>query len=185
MTAEAVPYISERDYLQLEAASEIKHEYFNGQIFAMAGASDQHELVSGNLFGALLQHLRGSGCRVFKSDMKVRMTFFDQPLYRYPDVFVACDPADNHRLFRDRPKLLIEVLSEGWDDAALAKFTTYRSIPSVEELVFADPDPSAPVVYLLRREDGWEPTEIVRGMEGRFTLQSVGLELKVADLFLT
>ena len=183
MTAEAVHYITEQEYLEGEARSEMKHEYVDGIVYARASASDPHELVSGNFFGALLNHLRGKGCRVFKSDMKVRMSFLEKPLYRYPDVFVACDPADNHRLYRERPKLLIEVLSNDWDDAALAKFIGYRAISTVEEIVFADPNVDAPVVYLSRRADGWEPVEIVRGMEAKFTLQSVALELGVADLF--
>jgi Uma2 family endonuclease len=183
MTAEAVHYITEQQYLELEARAELKSEYFDGVMYAMAGASDSHELVSMNFAGALLNHLRGKGCRVFKSDMKVRMSFLEKPLYRYPDVFVACDPADNHRLYRERPKLLIEVLSNDWDDAAMAKFIGYRAIPSAEEIVFADPNPEAPVVYLSRRADGWEPVEIVRGIDARFTLRSVGLEMSVAELF--
>ncbi|HEV7866689.1 MAG TPA: Uma2 family endonuclease [Chthoniobacteraceae bacterium] len=183
MTAEAVPYLTEQQYLEAESRAETKSEYFDGVMYAMAGASDPHELVSMNFAGALLNHLRGKGCRVFKSDMKVRMTFLEKPFYRYPDVFVACDPADNHRLYRERPKLLIEVLSNDWDDGAMAKFIGYRSIQTVEEIVFADPNAEAPIVYISRRAEGWEPVEIVRGTESRFTLRSVGLEMSVADLF--
>lgn len=183
MTAEAVHYVTEQEYLAGEPRSDVKHEYHDGVVYAMAGASDVHELVSLNLAVALSNHLRGKGCRVFKSDMKVRLSFLEKPFYRYPDVFVACDPTDNHRLFRERPKLIVEVLSDDWDDAAMAKFIAYRSIASVEEIVFAEPNPDAPIVYLSRRADGWEPVEIVRGMNAEISLRSVGLTLKVAELF--
>ena len=183
MSAEPVPYISEQEYLAGERHAELKHEYCDGAVYAMAGASDPHELVSTNFLAALHGHLRGKGCRVYKSDMKVRLSYLGKIYHRYPDVFVTCDPTDDHRYFRERPKLLIEVLSDGWDDAALAKFISYRAITTVEEIVFADPIHEAPVVYVSRRAEGWEPPEIATGMQSEFTLRSVGLTLKVSDLF--
>lgn len=183
MSAEPVPYITEQEYLHGEMQAETKHEYGDGIVYAVADASDTHELVSTSFLGALHGHRRGKGGRVYKSDMKVRLSYFNKSYDRYPDVFVACDPTDDHQYYRERPKLLIEVLSDGWDDAAFAKFITYRAIATVEEIVFADPIAESPVVYLSRRADGWEPAEIASGMGAEFTLRSVGLTLKVSELF--
>ena len=183
ISAEPIPYITEDEYLEGEQHSEVKHEYYDGQVFAMAGASDAHELVALNLAAALLAHLRGKGCRVFKSDMKLRTQFRGKTLHYYPDVMVACDPADAHPLFRERPRLLIEVLSEDWKKDIVEKAGTYPRIASLEEFVTIDPQPAAPEVQISRRADGWEPVEVVRGMEAEFTLRSVGLTMKVADLF--
>ncbi len=85
-------YITPEEYLQLELHSDVKHEYIDGYVYAMAGASDSHVTVSGNLFALLRNHVRGSGCRVFISDMKARI----EPLNRcyYPDVMVTCDERD-------------------------------------------------------------------------------------------
>ncbi len=183
-SAEPVSYITEEEYLEGEQHSEVKHEYYDGQVYAMAGASDGHELVAGNVFAALLAHLRGKGCRVFKSDMKLRLRFREKPLHYYPDVMVACDPADAHPLYRERPKLLVEVLSSDWNKDIVEKGAIYPRIATLEEYVVIDPQPEAPEVQISRRANGWEDLEIVRGMEAEFTLHSVGLTLKVADLFL-
>lgn len=100
ISAKPVPYITEDEYLEGEQLAEVKHEYFDGQVYAMAGASDGHELVAGNIFAALLAHLRGKGCRVFKSDMKLRLQFRGKTLHYYPDIMVACDSADTNPLYR-------------------------------------------------------------------------------------
>ena len=183
IAAEPVRYITEEEYLEGEQLAEVKHEYFDGQVFAMAGASDGHELVAGNIFAALLAHLRGKGCRVFKSDMKLRLQFRGKTLHYYPDIMVACDLADKNPLYRERPRLLIEVLSEDWKKDVVEKAATYPRIETLEEYVTIDPNPEAPEVQISRRADGWEPLEVVRGMDAQFTLRSVGLTLKIADLF--
>lgn len=183
ISAEPVAYITEQEYLEGEMLSEERHEYFDGHVYAMAGATDSHEIVAMNIAGLLWAHLRGKPCRVFKGDLKVRLRFIEKPLYYYPDVMVACDPTDNHRLYRERPKLLIEVLSKDENKDWVEKSSAYRRIESLEEYVIADPNPDQPVVWILRREDGWEPPETARGMEAEFTLRSVGLTLRVSDLF--
>jgi Uma2 family endonuclease len=183
ISAQPVPYITEAEYLEGEQHAEVKHEYYDGQVYAMAGASDRHELAAGNVFAALLSHLRGKGCRVFKSDMKLRLQFRGKTLFYYPDVMVACDPADNAPLYREHPKLIVEVLSDDWKKDIVEKAATYSRIPSLEEYVVIDPRPEAPEVQISRRENGWEPVETVQGIGAEFTLRSIALTLKVADLF--
>lgn len=167
----------------MEAEAEERHEYCDGRICAMAGARDEHELVAMGFTLALGNHLRGSGCRAYKSDMKIRARYRDKTLYYYPDVFVACGPAEAKAVFREDPKLIIEVLSEDWKKDLAEKLTIYKNIATLEEYVVADPRADAPEVFLYRRADGWEPPEVVGGMDAEFTLRSVGLTLKVAELF--
>jgi Uma2 family endonuclease len=183
ISARSEHFITEEEYLAMEEVAEEKHEYCDGRIYAMAGARDEHELVSMGFAGELRSHLRGSGCRAYKSDMKVRTKYRDKVLFYYPDVFVACGPATAKAVFREDPKLIIEVLSEDWKKDLAEKLAIYKHIPSLEEYVVADPRSDAPEVFLYRRADGWEPPEIVQGMDAQFTLRSVGLTLKVADLF--
>jgi Uma2 family endonuclease len=176
-------YITEEEYLAGEALAEVRHEYCDGVVVAMAGAKDEHELVSLNFAAALMGHLRGSGCRTYKSDMKVRALYRGKVLYCYPDIFVACGPTDPQAVYREDPKLIIEMLSEDWKKDLAEKLTIYRSIPSLEEYVVADPRQDSPEVFIHGRADGWEPPETATGMNAGFTLRSVGLTLKVADLF--
>ena len=183
ISAEPIPYLTEQDYLEGEKVAEVKHEYYDGQVYAMAGASDGHELVALNFATTLVSHMRGKGCRVYKSDMKLRLMFRGKPLFYYPDVMVACDPAEAHPLYREHPKLIVEVLSKNWKKDTVEKAAIYTSIPTLEEYVIFDPKPEAPKVHISRRADGWEPVETVRGMSAEFTLHSIALTLKVADLF--
>ncbi len=183
MSAEPVPYLTEREYLIGEEFADVKHEYYDGIIYAMAGASDPHELVSTNFLGLLWSHLRGKNCRVYKSDMKLRLTFRGKIIFYYPDVMVACDPAEKDPVYREKPRLIIEVASRNWRKDTVEKAATYAGIPTLEEYVVAVPNPDRPKVQISRRENGWEPVEVVEGMESEFTLRSVGLTLKVADLF--
>lgn len=85
-------YISPKEYLEGEKVSEIKHEYIDGQVYAMAGASDAHVTVSMNVFMLLRNHLRGSGCRVYMLDIKAQIDVINR--YLYPDVMVNCDLRD-------------------------------------------------------------------------------------------
>jgi Uma2 family endonuclease len=183
ISARSEHFITEAEYLAMEEVAEEKHEYCDGRIYAMAGARQGHELVALAFAAELRRHLLGSGCRTFKSDMKVRAIYREKALFYYPDVFVACGPADDRAVFREDPKLIVEVLSEDWKKDLAEKLAIYKHIPSLEEYVVADPRSDAPEVFLYRRADGWEPPEIVQGMDAQFTLRSVGLTLKVADLF--
>ncbi len=194
ISAERVPYITEEEYLEGEAWAELKHEYCDGQVYpmtdpfacgisGMAGASDAHELVALNVASALLAHLRGKGCRVYKSDMKLRLQFREKTLFYYPDIMVACDPSDANPLFREKPKLIVEVLSPNWKKDLVEKAAAYARIETLEEYVIIDPRPEAPEVTLSRRAEGWEPGEAVTGMKATFRFRSVDLDFRVADLF--
>src|SRR5438270_11210119 len=110
-TAEKPGMVTVEDYLSGELRSETRHKYMGGSVYAMAGASEEHNAVAGNLFAALHAHLRGKPCRVFFVDMKVRLLITRTDTFYYPDLMVACDPRDTDRYFKRHPKVLIEVLS--------------------------------------------------------------------------
>ena len=129
------PHLTPEEYLQLETHSLGKHEYFNGDIFAMAGATDAHVTIAGNLFAELRSHLRGSGCRVFISDMKARIDSRNH--FFYPDILVTCDPRDREiDTYKRFPKLIVEVLSKSTESFDRGdKFNDYQTLDSLEEYV--------------------------------------------------
>ena len=183
MPAEAIPYVSVEDYLAGELRSEERHEYFDGIVTAMAGASDIHEIIAGNLFGALLNHLRGKPCRPFQSGMKLRLRVQNRDLFYYPDIMVTCQPTDNARYFREQPILLGEVLSGDENKDLVEKYFAYQRIASLEEYIILGQDRTRPEVRIFRRDDGWEAGEIHTDPAAQFTLRSVGLTLTLGDLY--
>jgi len=175
----ASQFVTVEDYLEGESRSQIKHEYIDGDLRAMAGASDRHELVAGNLFVALSNHLKGKGCRVYKSDMKVRLNYFEADVFFYPDIMVCCEPSDQHPLYKEHPKLLIEVLSKDENRDLIEKHAAYQGIASVEEYVAIRPNEDVPEVFLFRRANGWRRETVTAG---EFFLASVGLRLPLGEL---
>src|SRR5438876_4814746 len=107
--AQSQQFISEEEYLEGELHSEVRHEYVGGHVYAMAGASDDHNRIALNISSALHERLRGKRCEPFMVDMKLKIP--GSQAFYYPDVLVACDPADKAKYFRERPMVVFEVLS--------------------------------------------------------------------------
>lgn len=132
MVAAAQIYLTPDKYLQMEEQSDIKHEYIDGYIYAMAGALDSHVTIAGNLFALLRNHVRGSGCRAYIADMKARIESLNR--YYYPDVMVSCDERDRETAAYKRfPCLIVEVLSnstEAFDRGD--KFADYQTLESLQ-----------------------------------------------------
>ena len=126
--------LTPQEYLLSEQVSEIRHEYVDGEVYAMAGGSDAHARISLNIAALLKNKLRGSGCSIYLGEMKAQI---DDNKYFYPDVMVTCHPADlKNNYAKQHPKLIIEVLSastEGYDRGK--KFEYYRQLASLEEYV--------------------------------------------------
>lgn len=135
MIASPDPILSAEDYLQFEAESPTKHEYIDGVAYAMAGASDAHVTIAGNLFALLRSHVRGSNCRVYMADMKVRIEARNR--FYYPDVMVTCDPRDRDTpIYKQFPRLIVEVLSDSTEAFDRGdKFFDYQALESLEEYV--------------------------------------------------
>ncbi|AVH67002.1 Uma2 family endonuclease [Nostoc sp. 'Peltigera membranacea cyanobiont' N6] len=174
-------YISPEEYLEGEKFSEIKHEYIDGQVYAMAGASDAHVTVVGNLFVLLRNHLRGSGCRVYIADMKAQIDVINR--YFYPDMMVTCDTRDKEfEYFKCYPSLIIEVLSEsteGYDRGK--KFASYRHIESLQEYVLISPDRIS--VECFRRNEQGQWVLYPYEKEQEVHLASVDFRCAIAEIY--
>ena len=121
-------YLSPIEYLHLEEHSDLKHEYLDGEVYAMAGASDRHVTIAGNLFAVLRSHLRGSGCRVYMSDMKAKIETANR--FFYPDVMVTCDDRDKSTSnYKQYPCSIVEVLSDSTEAFDRGdKFSDYQQL---------------------------------------------------------
>ena len=174
-------HFSPEEYLAWEAEQSEKHEYVDGEVFAMAGAAEGHITVCLNVAMALRQHLKGSPCRTFMADMKVQ-AHADSGCY-YPDVLVTCSARDaKDPLVKREPSLLVEVLSPGtaaYDRGS--KFSSYRQLTSLQEYVLIDTDTRATDVY-RKGADGLWVLHPFAGEEA-VELVSVALTIPAAVLF--
>ncbi|MFI3218220.1 MAG: Uma2 family endonuclease [Methylococcales bacterium] len=176
MALHAHSYLTEAEYLHGEQFSDIKHEYIYGDVYAMAGASRNHERLSGNIFGALLSHLKDLRCEPFMSDIKVKADGH----YFYPDVIVVCDDEQGDDYYTEKPVIIVEVLSKGTrrNDKSL-KMHAYKTLPSLQEYVLIEQD--FVDVEVCRRVNGWVSEHYFLGDEVTFT--SLDLTLVVTDIY--
>ena len=169
------------DYLVWESGQLERHEFLDGEVFAMAGAEDRHVTVSMNLAFALRQHLSGSPCRTFMSDMRLQVAAANS--YFYPDVLVTCSALDlASPMVKTEPKLIAEVLSPSTAayDRGL-KFSHYRSLASLEEYLVIELDTRSTDCYRKGADELWVLHPFARGEV--VLLASVALELGAAQLF--
>lgn len=175
-------YIAPDEYLEMEEKRDIKHEYIDGYVYAMAGANDPHVTIASNAFMIIRNHLRGSNCRVYISDMKARIDALNR--FYYPDVMVTCDPKDAQSPNQKRyPKLIIEVLSkstEGFDRGD--KFADYQQLESLEEYVLVNTKRQRMDTFRRNQEGLWV-LKSYSGEQEIFQLSSINLEGKFADLY--
>lgn len=169
-------WISIDDYLAGELLSDIKHEYIDGAVYAMSGASRNHERIALNISAEFRNQLRGKPCEAFSSDLKVKVGnhFF------YPDAMVVCEESQPHEYYSETPRLLVEVLSKSTRrmDETL-KRRLYQSLPSLQEYVLIEQD--IVDVEVCRRSEGWVSNHYFLGDEVFF--QSVDITLTVAEIY--
>lgn len=167
-------------YLAWEAAQPDRHEYIAGEVFAMVGVRQAHNVASGNLYSALRSALKGSPCRVFIESVKTRVEAAD--CFFYPDVVVTCDARDRATPdYISHPALVIEVLSES--TAAFDrgdKFAAYRKLPSLQEYVLVDLSAKRVEVFRRNPEQHWVLYEYLEGETIEFA--SLSLTLPVATV---
>jgi len=127
-----IDYLTEKKYLKYELSSPIKHEFIEGQIYAMAGASENHNLISGNLFFNLRNKSQGNQCKVFSSDMKLKIP--TTASYYYPDVMLICqDSEKDDEYYKHQPCLIVEVLSKSTQTTdKREKLLAYQKISSLQ-----------------------------------------------------
>ena len=186
MTVTAIPkaadLISPDEYLEGERSAEVRHEYVDGRVYAMASASDDHNRIAGNIFAELRENLRGHRCEPFINDMKVKIPPAFADVYYYPDVLVACDPTDNARYFRERPTVIIEVLSPETERTdRREKAIAYRQIPTVEAYVLVEQERMAATI-LRRTEPGWQ-SDVIEGRGSILKLPGIGVEIPLERIY--
>ncbi|MFE1746209.1 Uma2 family endonuclease [Coleofasciculus sp. H7-2] len=174
-------YVSPEDYLEGEKISPIKHEYRQGEIYAMAGASDAHITIAGNLFALLRNHVRGSGYRVYMAEMKARIE--QANIFYYPDVMVTCDERDRTPDdFKRYPCLIVEVLSP--TTAAFdrgEKFADYRTLETLREYVLINQERVSLECFRRNAEGRWVLYPYGEGEEVH--LASVDFRCAIAALY--
>ena len=170
--------ISEQDYLEGEKLSEIKHEYVDGDVYAMAGASKNHQRLIARLVQKIANHLDNTPCEVFSSDIKVRAD--NGKKYFYPDVLVVCNDDNTDDYYTESPRIIVEVLSKStrkWDNSL--KRHVYQAMPSLEEYVLIEQD--FVEIEVCRKAELWQPMHYYLGDDITFT--SIGLSVSVADIY--
>ena len=172
------------EYLARERNALAKSEYFNGEIFAMAGGSAEHSLIAANISGEVRNALKGSRCNVFNSDLRVKVE--ETGLYTYPDVTVVCGERefdDDHRDTLTNPTLIVEVLSpstEVYDRGA--KSRQYRRIESLKELLLVAQN-SANIEQYIRNANGQWQLMDSEGLEAHISLPSLGVTISLAEIY--
>jgi Uma2 family endonuclease len=178
----AKTFVSVDEYVEGELHSEIRHEYIDGQVYAMGGASDRHGLIVNALAFALTPAARRRHCQLFTSDMKVRLKIAGQDVFYYPDLLLSCDPDDRESYFRSRPCLIVEVLSESTERVdRREKMLAYQTLPSLQEYILVAQESKRVEIY--RRSNGWQ-AECVESGEIQLDCldSSVALEAIYADI---
>jgi len=147
--------VSVEDYLEGEKTSELRHEFIDGQLYAMGGASRAHGLISNALAFALTPAARRKGCQLLTSGMKVRLDFSGQQVFYYPDLMLSCDPTDRDAYICNRPCLIIEILSPSTERVdRREKRWSYQTLPSLLEYVLVAQD--RPQIEIYRRANQWQ-----------------------------
>lgn len=172
--------VSVEDYLEGEQLTDIKHEYLDGQVVAMGGASRKHGLIAAALAFALGAQARARRCQLFIADMKVRVEHEGETFFYYPDLILTCDPEDRHPLYCTHPCLIIEVLSKGTERIdRREKRLAYGLLPSLREYVLVDQDALCIDRY-RRTAQGWAHDRMV---EGALHLDCLELDIPLSEIY--
>ena len=175
---------SPQQYLEQERKAAYRSEYYSGEIFAMAGASQRHNLIASNIIREISTQFRGRPCQTYTSDMRVKVNATG--LYTYPDVVAVCGEIEFEDEDQDtllNPVVVIEVLSrstEAYDRGE--KFAHYRRLGSVQDYLLISQDKVRVEHYARQRDDHWLLSEI-NSLTERVVLSSVSCELLLADIY--
>jgi len=185
MMPQIIEYITEEEYLAMETESDLKHEYFEGEIFAMTGASEKHNLIAANVIGELRSQLKTKPCRVYPGDMRLKIEATG--LYTYPDVMIVCGP----RRFAEpgrtdtltNPLVIIEVLSDSTENYDRGKkFQHYKSLNSLREYILISQHQEKIECWFKNERGIWEFSET--DTENPFIiLMSVECELRLDEIY--
>eukprot|EP01012_Entosiphon_sulcatum_P009782 TRINITY_DN15607_c0_g1_i1.p1 TRINITY_DN15607_c0_g1~~TRINITY_DN15607_c0_g1_i1.p1 ORF type:complete len:201 (-),score=28.20 TRINITY_DN15607_c0_g1_i1:338-940(-) len=172
------------EYLEMEKESTEKHEYYQGEIFAMSGAGFNHNLIFSNVFGFLFSKLKGSKCIPFGSDM--RMNIPENTLFTYPDISIYCNEVKHLNKDEDtilHPTVIIEILSPSTKNYDRGKkFNLYKDIPSLKEYIMIDSESVSVEAYYVNEEKNWMLNKHIE-ISDTFSLVSMGFDVPLADIY--
>ena len=173
------------EYIELDHESEERIEFWDGYIFTLAGASNNHDQIQGNSYFALRSKLQGKSCRVFLSEMRVKVP--EYPPYRYPDLSALCGEATFEKLGKQElfvnPSLIVEILSDSTADFDRGyKFTYYKSIMSFTEYILIAQDRPHVTQFVKQDDNSWLNHEF-NSIEDTFYLASLDCELALTELY--
>ncbi len=172
------------EYLEMEEAATEKHEYYQGEIFAMSGPKVSHNIIAGNTFGSLMYKLKGKSCRPFNSDQRIHIE--KNTLFTYPDISIIC--GDIITLNNDdwnilNPTVIIEVLSpstKNYDRGE--KFRLYRDIATLKEYILIDSTSINIEAFYINEHGNWELKEY-KSIDETLNLQSVQVSLDLKEIY--
>jgi Uma2 family endonuclease len=176
--------LTEAEYLEIERRAEFRSEFLDGEMFAMAGGTRSHSLIKCNLIHALMTQIKDGPCRVYGSDMRVKVPA--SGLYTYPDASVACGQDEFEDQQEDvllNPSVIVEVLSdsrEAYDRGK--KFELYRRLPSLREYLLVNQHKPLVEQY-VRQENGEWLFRAVASMESKLALPSLGIAIELAKVY--
>ena len=181
-SAEKPDYVTVQEYLLQEQSSIIKHEYVDGWVRAMTGATNRHNRIGINCTFQLMKQLQGKPCQPYNSDTKVRIQQRGSTRFYYPDLQVVCDPNSESESFQDHPKLIIEILSASTRRIDLdEKLVAYTQITSLDYyIIFEQHQPQA---ILMRRIEGLFTRELIEGLSAMIELPSLSCSLALKDVY--
>ncbi|MGC9456591.1 MAG: Uma2 family endonuclease [Halothiobacillaceae bacterium] len=183
MALATVDEITMKTFLEGEPASEVKHEFVDGQVYAMASASERHNRIALNIAFHLRAASRGGACRAFISDMLLHVPSHNA--FYYPDVMLVCDPDDRESRYKSAPCLIVEVLSESTESIdRREKWLGYRQLPSLRHYLLVSQDKRQMECYSRRHpDDAWQHQAFEP--DGKLTLvcESLTLRLSLADIY--
>ncbi|MDO7849875.1 Uma2 family endonuclease [Hymenobacter sp. M29] len=170
------------EYLAMEKQSEVRHEFFEGEIFAMAGADISHNLIGGNFLVAFKQALRGKPCRALMEGVQLAMQ--EGRHYTYPDVMITCDAADQQaKRIVKAPVLLVEILSPSTSEYDRGrKFNQYKQLPSLQHYLLVSQECWL-VEWLQPLESGrWSHTMLLEP-EDALAIPNLNINLTVGEIY--
>ncbi len=180
--AQQLQPIAINDYLRGEVGAKQKHEYIDGSVYSMAGASNNHNLIATNATVTLGGQLRGKPCRVFNSDAKIRVRSARGTRFYYPDLSVVCEPNPANDSFHDLPVVVVEVISASTRRTdEYEKRESYLMIESLSVYILIEQ--KAPAVVVYRRCENGFVTESYLGLDSIIPLPEIECNLALADVY--
>ena len=176
--------MSPEEYLEFEHNSDIKHEYIDGEVYAIAGTTKAHNTISLNLAILLREKLKDSDCQTFMADIKVNVS--NQKRFFYPDIVVTCDDNDDVNAYDVKfPKIIVEVLSESTEKFDRGKkFQYYRTIPSLQEYILVSSQEYLIECFRRTKNDLWT-LQTYEGLNAILRIENLAIDAPLSEIYAT